>query len=266
MRTIQSKISLFHYITNLFAHVELLKFFVIRDVLVRYRLALLGIMWALIRPLLNMVIFVILFDRIAHLSHDGINYPLFVLSAMIPWQLISSTMQSSVTSLTNHSNLITKIYFPKMLLPLSSVAVNCLDLLITYSLFFPWYFWVANPSLEQILFFPLPLFQTILLAVGIALWFSALSINFRDIIIACPFLAQIGLFISPVGYDSALFPAKWQWLYQLNPMCGVIDSFRYALFGTALPEMTLSWCITLLFLGSGVLFFKRTERRVADLI
>jgi lipopolysaccharide transport system permease protein len=237
-----------------------------RDILVRYKAALLGITWALIKPLLNMLIFVVIFHKVAELPADGTSYPLFVMCAMIPWQFISNTIQNSTTSLCNHSSLITKIYFPRMLLPFSSIIVNLIDLAVAYLIFFPWLLLSSGFTVEKLLFFPLFLLQLILLGTAISLWLSSLTIKFRDMLLITPFLTQIGLFLSPVGYRSDLFPQKWQWLYQLNPLVGLIDGFRYSLLGGALPNCLPSIAMTLLLLISGFFYFKHVEQTLADFL
>lgn len=254
------------YCRELITHLGLFRFFVWRDILVRYKMAILGIVWALIRPLFNMLIFVVVFHQVAKLPSDGSSYPLFVLTGMIPWQFISNTIQNSTTSLINHASLITKIYFPRMLLPFSSIIVNLIDLTITYLLFFPWLMMSSGLTIQRFLFFPLFLVQLILLGGGIALWLSSLTVKFRDVVLATPFVTQLGLFLSPIGYKSALFPEKWQWLYQLNPMVGLIDGFRYSLIGGPFPQVLPSIGMTLLLLITGFFYFKKTERDLADIL
>lgn len=266
MQLIESQVPLQTYFKELLAHLGLLRYFVWRDILVRYKQALLGVAWALIRPLLNMILFVIIFHKVAQLPSDGVSYPLFVMCAMIPWQFISNTIQNSTSSLCNHAALISKIYFPRMLLPFSCLFVNLIDLFITYLVFFPWLWYSYGFTWSGLLLFPLLLAQLLLLGGAIALWLSSLAVKYRDVLLITPFLTQVGLFLSPVGYRSDLFPKEWQWLYQLNPSVGIIDSFRYCLLGGEAPNILPSLAVTGLLLVSGFFYFKRTERLLADIL
>lgn len=265
MQTITPKITLGQYFLDLKNHWHLLKIFVIRDLLVRYKVALLGLGWALLRPLMNMAIFVLIFEKIAHLPSEGPSYPLFVLSAMLPWQLISNTMTSSSTCLINHTSLITKIYFPRLLLPVSSVIVNAIDLSIGYLIFFPWVYFSGSTWAHPLLF-PFYLLETLILALGLSFWFSSLTVRYRDVAILAPFIAQAGLFLSPIGFQSSLYPEKLKTWMELNPLVGIIDGFRYSLFGGQEPKCLLSILVTLIVFISGFFLFKSVEKRMVDIL
>lgn len=255
------------YISELFNARELFYFFAWRDIIVRYKQAFFGASWALFRPLLNMCVFTFLFGKIANLSSGTVNYSFFVLAAMLPWQLFSSAVVDSCNGLVNNSSLVSKIYFPRMVIPLSQIVVHLVDFSIAFVLLlilisFAGYFSYA--------LFTLPLFilLTLLLCAASGLWLSALTVQYRDFRILVPFFAQFGMFISPVGYGSFLISDKWQWLYCLNPMVGIINGFRYAFFEQIPPFFIWSLATSILFtlglLISGFCYFRNTERTFAD--
>ncbi len=258
------------YLKDIFRCRELFYFLAWRDILVRYKQAFFGVAWALLRPLLNMLVFAFLFGKIANFSSDHVNYPLFVLAAMLPWQLYSSSAVDTCNSLINNAPLVSKIYFPRMIIPASQIIVHLVDfaitafLLIALSLFLG----VLNPW--TFLCFPLFLLLAASLCVGTGLWLSALTVKYRDFRIMIPFFVQFGMFISPVGYGTFIIPEPWRWLYFLNPMSGVIDGFRWVFFGISYPQMPFSIgfsiAITLVILWTGVLYFRKTEQTFADQI
>jgi lipopolysaccharide transport system permease protein len=258
------------YLKDLFRYRELFYFFAWRDILVRYKQAFFGISWALFRPLLNMVLFTLLFGRLAKLPSDNVNYGLFVLAGMLPWQLFANSIAETCLSLLNHSHLVSKIYFPRMIIPTSLIIVHLLDfsisgvLLLLLALF--------SGSMDWLTILTLPFFiaQAILLCVGVSLWLSALTVQFRDFRFIVPFAVQAGMFISPVGYGSFIIPDVWQPLYFLNPMAGIIDGFRWALFGASYANLPLSIgmsvAVTAALLVSGFYYFRKMERTFADRI
>lgn len=258
------------YFKELFDRRRLFYFIAWRDILVRYKQASLGFVWALLRPFLGMFLFVVIFSKVANLPSDGVSYPLFVMAAMLPWQYFASTLQSASTSLPNNSVLITKVFFPRIVLPLSSVLVNLIDALIGYAVFLPWLFLSGGYSCEGLWLAPLLFLQTILLCTGISFWVSALGAKWRDLIIATPYLTQLSLFLSPVGYASNLFPEKWRFFYQLNPFVGLIDGFRYAFFYLETPSMweaiAVSFGVTSFLVVTGGIYFFKMERRLADIL
>lgn len=258
------------YLKDLLRYRELFYFLSLRDILVRYKQAFFGISWALVRPILNMIVFTMLFGKIAHLPSDGVNYPLFVLAGMLPWQLFSNSIGDASNSLVNNSNLISKIYFPRILIPAAQISVHVVDfamgigLLLLLSL--------CTGSLNFMTIFALPTFIGLgtLLCLACGLWLSALTVEYRDFRFIVPFVVQFGMFISPVGYGTFVIPEQWRWLFFLNPMVGIIDGFRWAFFGISHPyilfSIGISAVITLSLLLTGFLYFRRMERTFADRI
>lgn len=256
------------YLKDIIRFRELFYFFAWRDILVRYKQAFFGVAWAIIRPFLNMVMFTLIFSRIANLPSDNVNYSLFVLAGMLPWQLVSGTMADNCICILNNANLISKIYFPRIIIPSAQIIVHLLDfaiggvMLILLS--------VGMGSLNFLTFCTLPFFILLvfLLCLGSGFWLSAVTVQYRDFRLIIPFVVQIGMFISPVGYGSFLIPEKWIWFYYLNPMVGIIEGFRWAFFGISHPYFIISLIysivITLSILVSGFLYFRKMERTFAD--
>lgn len=253
------------YFKELFNQWELLFFFCWRDILVRYKQTFLGAAWAVIRPLLQMLLFTYLFGKVAHLPSDGINYSLFVLAGMLPWQLFANSIQETATCFINNPTLITKVLFARMILPISQIVVQLVDFGINFLLFLL----LACTSLNYFSLLTLPLFflLLLLLCLGTSLWLSALTVRFRDIRFIVPFLIQFGLFASPVGYGSFVIENP---LYAVNPLVGIIDGFRYAFFGVMHENfyfsISLSAAITFLILASGIAYFRAFETSFADRI
>ena len=258
------------YWRDLFRYRELFYFLAWRDVLVRYKQTVIGILWAVLRPLLTMVVFVFIFGKIAKLPTEGVPYPVMVFAAMLPWQLFATSLSEGSNSLISNSNLISKVYFPRLIVPASSVIVSFVDFLISLvllGLLMLWYH--VWPTLHLL---TLPLF--ILLALGASMgagfWLAALNVKYRDFRYVVPFMVQFGLYLSPVGFSSAIIPEKWRLLYSINPMVGVIDGFRWAVSGGRssifIPGLIASVIVTSLLLLSGLWYFRRTERTFADVI
>lgn len=256
------------YLRDVIHYRELFYFFAWRDILVRYKQAFFGISWALVRPLLNMAVFTFLFGKIAHLPSGNVNYPLFVLAGMLPWQLFANASLDTCNSLVLNAPLVSKIYFPRIIIPTAQIIVHLLDFVITFTFFIVLAAFFGALNFWTLFVFPLFLLLVLMLCVGVGLWLSALTVKYRDFRIVVPFIVQFGMFISPVGYGSFIIPEKWQWLYFLNPMAGIIDGFRWAFFGETYPNMGLSIAISivlnLLILISGFLYFRKTERTFAD--
>lgn len=257
------------YFKILYEYRELFYFFAWRDILVRYKQAFFGIAWALVRPILTMLVFAFLFGKVAHLPSDGINYSLFVLAGMLPWQLFSASSIDTCNSLIINPNLISKVYFPRIVIPVSQIIVNLVDFLI--GLFF---LLAIMPFYENIkitiLALPFLILLCFILCVGTGLWLSALTIKYRDFKLIAPFFVQFGVFVSPVGYGSFIIADKWQWLYSLNPIVGIIDGFRWAFFGVSHPyflySITISIIISVLITITGFLYFRKMEQTFADKI
>ncbi len=258
------------YWRDLLRYRELFYFLAWRDVLVRYKQTVIGVLWAVLRPFLTMLVFVFIFRKIAKLPTEGVPYPVMVFAGMLPWQLFATSLSEGSTSLITNVNLISKVYFPRLIVPASAVIVSLVDfatslallalLMIFYHVWPTWYL------------FTLPFFTLIALvaSTGAGLWLAALNVEYRDFRYVVPFLVQFGLYVSPVGFSSALVPEKWRLLYSLNPMVGVIDGFRWAISGGAspifFPGLIASLFVTSLLLIGGVWYFRRMERTFADRI
>ena len=258
------------FFRELLRYRELFYFLAWRDILVRYKQTVIGIAWSVIRPLLTMLVFTIVFGRLAKLPSEGVPYPILVFSAMLPWQYFANAMQESSNSLIAESRLISKVYFPRLIVPASSVIVSAVDFLISLvllGLLMLGYGFIPSWTL---LFMPFFFLLATLAALGAGFWLSALNVKYRDFRYIVPFLVQFGLYVSPVGFSSSVVPERWRLLYSLNPMVGVIDGFRWCVQGTAsslyLPGFLISAAISVLAFSSGVWFFRRTERFFADFI
>ena len=258
------------YWQDLWRYRELLYFLAWRDILVRYKQTTVGIVWALLRPFISMVVFTAIFAGIARLSSEGAPYPILVFSAMLPWQFFASALTDCSNSLINDSNLISKVYFPRLLVPIGSVVVNFVDLLISGIILLglmAWYAFMPNWHILTLPFFALLAFAV---TIGGGLWFAALNVEYRDFRYVVPFIVQLGFFISPVGFSSDRIPEQWRLLYSINPLVGIIDGFRWAILGGATqlywPGFLLSIVVALAILWSGISYFRATERKFADVI
>lgn len=258
------------YFKDLLRHQELLYFFAWRDILVRYKEAFFGITWALIRPLINMIIFAIVFGKIANLSSGNINYEAFVLAGLLPWQLCSLAIVEGSTSILNNVHLISKIYFPRIIIPTAQIAVHFIDFAVGMLFFFIFCLFVEPISHWSIVTLPFFIVLALVFCEGGSLWLSALTVRYKDVRFLVPFIVQVGMFISPVGYSSAIISEKWIWLYCLNPMVGIIDGFRWAFFGQMSPHFQYSVCmsffITFFILITGFFYFRKMERSFVDRI
>lgn len=258
------------YWRDLWRYRELAFFLSWRDILVRYKQTVIGIAWSLIRPLLTMVVFTFVFGKLAKMDAHGAPYPLMVFAALVPWQFFANALAECSTSVVDNANLIAKVYFPRLLVPVSAVFVTVVDFAISavfLVLLMAYYQVVPGPRLML-----LPLFILLALgtAMGAGLWLAALNVRYRDFRYIVPFIIQFGLYVSPVGFSSAVVPEAWRWAFALNPMVGVIDGFRWSLLGGAqplfVPGLLLSAVLSLVLLGTGVAYFRRTERTFADVI
>ena len=258
------------FFRELLRYRELFYFLAWRDILVRYKQTVIGIAWSVIRPLLTMLVFTVVFGRLAKLPNEGVPYPILVFSAMLPWQYFANAMQESSNSLIAESRLISKVYFPRLIVPASSVIVSAVDFLISLALLGLLMLGYGFVPSWTLLFMPFFFLLATLAALGVGFWLSALNVKYRDFRYIVPFLVQFGLYVSPVGFSSSVVPERWRLLYSLNPMVGVIDGFRWCVQGTAssiyLPGFLLSAVISVLAFFSGVWFFRRTERFFADFI
>ena len=259
-----------HYWRDLWRYRELFYFLAWRDLLVRYKQTAIGVTWALLRPFLTMVVFTVVFGKLAKLPSGNVPYPILVFAGMLPWQFFSNALSESSGSLVTNSNLISKVYFPRMIVPAGAVIVGFVDFLISFVIMAALMVWYGFLPGIQILTLPLWILLAFLAAIGPGLFITALNVKFRDFRYVIPFVVQFGLYVSPVGFRSDVVPEKWRMLYSLNPMVGVIDGFRWAICGGEFaiywPGFAASIAITLFFLWFGVRYFRATERTFADVI
>jgi lipopolysaccharide transport system permease protein len=258
------------YWKDIWHYRELFYFLAWRDILVRYKQTVIGIAWSLIRPLLTMVVFTIIFGKLAKLPSGGVPYPILVFAAMLPWQFFSNSLSESSNSLIANANLLSKIYFPRIIMPTSSVIVSLVDFLISsviLALLMIWYKFIPDWRIVTLPFF---LILALFASLGFGLWIAALNVKYRDFRYIIPFIVQFGLYISPVGFSSSIVPGNWRLLYSINPMVGVIDGFRWALLGQNIqlywPGFLLSIGLTFLVFLYGLRYFRMTERTFADVI
>lgn len=258
------------YWQDLWKYRELFYFLSWRDILVRYKQTLIGIGWALIRPFLTMVVFTIVFGKIAKLPSDGVPYPILVFAAMLPWQFFSNALSESSNSLIANANLISKVYFPRLIVPGSAVIVSFVDFMISGMILLGLMAWYNFVPGWRILTLPLFIIIAFMAAFGAGLWLAALNVEYRDFRYIVPFLVQFGLYISPVGFSSNVVPERWRLLYSFNPMVGVIDGFRWAILGRESiiywPGFIVSVALVILVLVSGIWYFRKVERTFADVI
>lgn len=258
------------YWQDLWRYRELLYFLSWRDVLVRYKQTAIGIAWALLRPFLTMVVFTIVFGNLAKLPSGGVPYPILVFAGMLPWQFFANALSECSNSLIANTNLLSKVYFPRLIIPISAVIVSFVDFLISGLILLGLMAWYNFVPSWQIMTLPLFTLVAFAAAMGAGLWLAALNVQYRDFRYIVPFLVQFGLYVSPVGFSSNIVPESWRLLYSLNPMVGVIDGFRWAILGrqAALDVVGfgVSIALVILLLLSGIWYFRRMERTFADVI
>jgi lipopolysaccharide transport system permease protein len=260
-----------NYWSDLWHYRELFAILAWRDVAVRYKQTVIGVAWALVRPFLTMVVFTVVFDKVAKLPSDGAApYPLLVFAGMLPWFLFSSILSEASNSLVGNAHLIGKVYFPRLIVPASAAVVAIVDFGINLLLLFAimaWYGFIPN---WQIALLPVFVVLAISASLGPALYITALNVKYRDFRYVVPFVVQLGLYVSPVGFSSSVVPNEWRFWYSLNPVVGVIDGFRWCLLGGQsqlyMPGFLSSLALLALFLWLGVRYFRRTERTFADLM
>ena len=247
---------------------ELLYFLVWRDVKVRYKQTALGVAWALIQPLMTMAVFTVFFGRLAKMSSDGVPYPLFAFVALAPWTYVATAVSNGAVALVSSQHLISKVYFPRLIVPLASVLTPLLDLSITFGMLVLMLFWyAAAPSASMLLAIPF-IALAVLTAFAATLWLSALNVQFRDVRYVLPFLVQFWLFATPVAYPASLVPPAWRIAYGLNPMASVVEGLRHALLGTPAPGamVPVSIVVTLVALAGGLAYFRRVEGTLVDVL
>jgi lipopolysaccharide transport system permease protein len=258
-----------HYWRDLWRYRELFAILAWRDIAVRYKQTVIGVAWSVLRPLATMLIFSAIFGRVAKLPSEGVPYPLLVFAAMLPWQFFSNALSEASGSLVSNANLISKVYFPRMVIPASSVIVSLVDFFISFAILIGLFVWYGFMPSWRILTLPAFVFLAFLASLGPGLLITALNVQYRDFRYIIPFIVQFGLYASPVGFSSSVVPETWRLLYSLNPMVGVIDGFRWAICGTQSiywPGFLLSTGLVVLLLGLGVAYFRRMERSFADSI
>jgi lipopolysaccharide transport system permease protein len=260
-----------NYWRDLWRYRELFRVLAWRDLSVRYKQTAIGVLWALIRPLLTMIVFTIVFGRIAQLPSDGTApYPLMVFAGMLPWTFFSSGLAEASNSLVNNANLISKVYFPRLIVPTAAVVVAFVDFLITFAILVCLFVWYQFLPSWRMIFLPFFVVLAFLASIGPSLWLTALNVQYRDFRYIIPFIVQFGLYVSPVGFSSSIIPEKWRLLYSLNPMVGIIDGFRWCILGGQsqlyLPGLAASTVVTIFFLWFGIRKFRKLEKSFADLI
>lgn len=258
------------YWRDIWHYKELFYFLAWRDILVRYKQTVIGIAWSLIRPLLTMVVFTVIFGKLAKLPSEGVPYPVLVFAALLPWQFFANSFSESSNSLIGNANLLSKVYFPRIILPVSTVIVSLVDFFISFIFLAALMVWYQFLPDWRVITLPFFLILASLASFGFGLWIAALNVKYRDFRYVVPFFIQFGLYVSPVGFSSSIIPGKWRLLYSINPMVGVIDGFRWALLGQNIqlywPGFLLSIALTLLIFVSGLRYFRKTERTFADVI
>jgi len=258
------------YWRDLWKYRGLFYFLAWRDMLVRYKQTVLGIAWSVIRPFVTMIVLTVIFGKLAKFPSEGTPYPILVFAAMLPWQMFANALTESSNSLISSANMLSKVYFPRMIVPASAVIVSLVDFLISFALMAILMLWYQFVPGWRLLTLPFFLLLALMAALGCGIWLSALNVKYRDFRYIVPFMVQFGLYISPVGFISSVVPDKWRLLYSLNPMVGVIDGFRWAILRgdlpLYLPGFSLSVVLTLLIFCFGLVYFRRMERTFADVI
>jgi lipopolysaccharide transport system permease protein len=260
-----------HYWRELWNYRELFRVLAWRDVTVRYKQTVIGAAWAVIRPLLTMVVFTVIFGKLANLPSDGsAPYAIMVFAGMLPWTFFSNALADASNSVVGSANLITKVYFPRLIVPMAAAGVAFVDFAINFMMLVALMIWYQFVPGWQIVLLPAFVTLALLAGLGPGLWLTALNVKYRDFRYTIPFLVQLGLYVSPVGYSSSIVPEQWRLLYSLNPVVGVIDGFRWCILGGQsqlyLPGFLLSICIAVFFLWLGIRQFRKMENRFADLM
>ncbi|HTG01092.1 MAG TPA: ABC transporter permease [Nitrospirota bacterium] len=254
---------------ELWRYRELLYFMAWRDVIVRYKQTAIGASWAVIQPLITMIIFTLIFGVLARVPSDGIPYPVFAFAGLLPWTFFSQVLTRGGNSVVASSNLVTKIYFPRILLPIAAAAAPAVDFILMFLMLFALMAWYHIALTWNLLALPLFLGLAFLTSTAVTLWLSSLNVRYRDVGYIIPFMSQVWMYASPVVYPASVIPEKWRLLYGLNPMAGVIEGFRWSLLGNGSPDfkvIAISACVVLVLLIGGLMYFKRVEQTFADVI
>lgn len=256
-------------LAELWAHRELVYFLIWRDIKVRYKQTALGATWAILQPLLTMLLFSVFFGRLAKVPSDGVPYPLFSFVALVPWTFFSNGLTLASNSLVHNANLLTKVYFPRLAIPISTVASGVVDFVLGFIVMLGLIAWYGIVPTLNVVFLPLFLLLALVTSLGVALWLAAVNVQFRDVRYTVPFLTQFWMFATPIAYPSSLLSEPWRTLYGLNPMVGVVEGFRWALLGvdTAPGAIVIaSSIVAVVLLVSGAFYFRRMERTFADVV
>ncbi|GHC05690.1 ABC transporter permease [Thermomonas carbonis] len=254
---------------ELWAYRDLLVLLIQRDVSIRYKQSAVGIGWAVIQPLITMLIFTVVFGNFAKLPSEGYPYAVFTMCALVPWAFFARALAGASGSIAGSANMVTKVYFPRLILPISKTVSGIVDFGVAFGVLVVMLLIYQVPPSIGLLWLPLFVLLALATALGIGLWLTALNVKYRDIGLLVPFLTQIWMYASPIAYSTTIIPAKWIWLYSLNPITGVVEGFRWALLGKAPPAagpLALSCAVVVLMLVSGLWYFRRTERTFADTI
>jgi lipopolysaccharide transport system permease protein len=254
---------------ELWQYRELLYFLIWRDIKVRYKQTALGAAWAIIQPVMTMVVFSLFFGRLGKIPSDGIPYPIFSFAALVPWTFFANGLNQSSNSLVGSSNLITKVYFPRLAIPIATVLSGLLDFVLAFMVLLAMMFYYGITPTRNTLWLPLFLLLTVVIALGVGLWLSALNVKYRDVRYLVPFLTQFWLFATPIAYPSSLLHEPWRTIYGLNPMVGVVEGFRWALLGGSTapgPIIAVSSLAAVVILVSGAFYFRRMEKTFADVV
>ncbi len=254
---------------ELWEYRELVYFLIWRDIKVRYKQTVLGASWAILQPFLTMVVFSLFFGRLAKIPSDGLPYPIFSYAALVPWTLFANGLRQASNSLVGSANLIKKVYFPRLALPLAAVLSGGVDFMLAFLVLLGMMFYYGVSPTINTLWLPLFLLLAFMTSLGVGLWFTAMNVQFRDVHYVVPFLTQLWLFITPIAYPSSLLSEPWRTLYAINPMAGVVEGFRWVLLGTvtaAAPMVIISAVIALVLLVSGAFYFRRMEKIFADVV
>lgn len=257
-----------HTFSDIWSYRELLYFFIWRDIKVRYKQTLLGAGWAIIQPLMTMVVFTIFFGHLAKVPSDGLPYPAFSLMALVPWTYFASALAGCSTSLSGYQHIISKVYFPRLIIPIGAVVAPLVDFAIGFTIligFMAWYHIVPGPS---IVWLPALMLLALATAAGVGVWLAALNVRYRDVRYVVPFVVQLWMFATPVAYPASLVPARWRAVYGLNPMAGVIEGFRWSLAGGPAPGVLtlVSAAVVVVLIAGGAIYFRRLEGTFADVI
>lgn len=254
---------------ELWEYRELLYFFVWRDIKIRYKQTVIGVAWAVLQPFLMMLVYSLIFGRLAHLPTDGLPFPIFYYSGLLPWMFFAAAMQAATNTIVENQRLITKVYFPRLLLPFGSVLAGLVDFAVSFSMFVAIMLYYHVWPTPAALWFPLFVVLAVVTAMGVGLWLSALNAIYRDVRYVLPFLVQFWMIASPVAYPASLISPKWRWAYGLNPMAGVIEGIRWSLtaHGDAPGRLVLtSAIVAIVVLVSGIAYFQRVESTIADVV